>query len=200
MIQVNTQYILNQLKYHAEKDEATIDNLHKENKVLLTKVTSNNKEVTSLKNLVKDLKDIIKALDNKENIKPHSQYYYNYYWAYSRTGDSDDNSQIYLNKAKGALASVFILAILLLLSSSIAILQVETDPRSNIKTAEDALWWSYTTITTVGYGDLYPVTAEGRLIAIVVMTFGVGLFGTFTAYIASVFVKPKEEKQILIIV
>jgi len=80
------------------------------------------------------------------------------------------------------------------LSSSIAILQVETDPRSNIKTAEDALWWSYTTITTVGYGDLYPVTAEGRLIAIVVMTFGVGLFGTFTAYIASVFVKPKEEK------
>jgi voltage-gated potassium channel len=101
---------------------------------------------------------------------------------------------VYLNKAKGALASVFILAILLLLSSSIAILQVETDPRSNIKTAEDALWWSYTTITTVGYGDLYPVTAEGRLIAIVVMTFGVGLFGTFTAYIASVFVKPKEEK------
>lgn len=68
--------------------------------------------------------------------------------------------------------------------SAIAILQVERDPNSNIKTAEDALWWSYVT-TTVGYGDRYPVTTEGRLIASVLMTAGVGLFGTFTAYIAS---------------
>jgi voltage-gated potassium channel len=99
---------------------------------------------------------------------------------------------IYLNKAKGALASVFVLAILILISSSIAILQVETDANSNIKTAEDALWWSYTTITTVGYGDKFPVTSEGRLIAVILMTFGVGMFGTFTAYIAALFVKPKE--------
>jgi voltage-gated potassium channel len=99
----------------------------------------------------------------------------------------------YFNKAKGALTSVFILAILMLLFTSIAILQVETDPNSNIKTAEDALWWSYTTITTVGYGDKFPITTEGRLIAIILMTFGVGMFGTFTAYIASLFVKPTDK-------
>lgn len=102
-------------------------------------------------------------------------------------------NHIYLNKAKGAFSSVLILAFLILIFSSIAILQVEDTPNSNIKTAEDAIWWAYTTVTTVGYGDKYPVTSEGRLIAIFLMTFGVGMFGTFTAYIASLFVKPANQ-------
>jgi len=97
-------------------------------------------------------------------------------------------SHIYKNKAQGALTSVSVIAILLVIFSAIAILQVETDPNSNIKTAEDAIWWAYVTITTVGYGDKFPVTTEGRLIAAVLMTAGVGLFGTFTAYVASWFV------------
>lgn len=96
---------------------------------------------------------------------------------------------IFENRVKGTLTSVAILAVLVLLFSSIAILEVETDPKSNIKTAEDAVWWSYVTITTVGYGDKYPVTTEGRIIAAILMTVGVGLFGTFTAYVSSWFVK-----------
>ncbi|WP_338327313.1 potassium channel family protein [Porphyromonas gingivalis] len=66
---------------------------------------------------------------------------------------------------------------------------------SNITTAEDAIWWSYVTITTVGYGDKYPVTTEGRIIAMFLMTAGVGLFGTFTAYIASLFVSDNKKKR-----
>lgn len=93
---------------------------------------------------------------------------------------------VYKNKAKGVLTTVAIIAFLMILFSSISILQVETDPTSNIKTAEDALWWSYTTLTTVGYGDKYPVTTEGRLIAVLLMTTGVGLCGTFAGYIASI--------------
>ena len=89
---------------------------------------------------------------------------------------------------QGTLTSVLIIAVLLIIFSSIAILQVEHDPKSNIKTASDALWWAYVTITTVGYGDRYPVTEEGRILAAVLMTAGVGLFGTFTAYISSLFV------------
>ena len=78
----------------------------------------------------------------------------------------------------------------MLLFSSVAILQFESsDPNSNIKTAGDAIWWSYVTITTVGYGDKYTVTTEGRVIAAILMTVGVGIFGTFTAYISSLFVK-----------
>jgi voltage-gated potassium channel len=105
---------------------------------------------------------------------------------------------IFKDKSQGAFTSVSIIAILLVIFSAIAILQVETDPNSNIKTAEDAIWWAYVTITTVGYGDKFPVTTEGRIIAAILMTAGVGLFGTFTAYVASWFVtdnKSIETKQ-----
>lgn len=101
-------------------------------------------------------------------------------------------NHVFRNKAQGAFTSVAILAVLLIIFSSIAILQVEKDPNSNIKSAEDAIWWSYVTITTVGYGDKFPVTTEGRCIAAILMTAGVGLFGTFTAYVASWFVTERK--------
>lgn len=96
---------------------------------------------------------------------------------------------IFKNKTKGALTSASIIAVLMIIFSSVAILQFETNTNSNIKTAEDAIWWSYVTITTVGYGDKFPVTTEGRIIAAILMTVGVGLFGTFTAYLASWFLE-----------
>ncbi len=96
------------------------------------------------------------------------------------------------DKIKGVFTTLFTVSIVMVLFSSIAILEVEKDPNSNIKTAEDALWWSYTTITTVGYGDKFPVTTEGRLIAMVLMTIGVGLFGAFTAYLTTWFVKDNK--------
>ena len=77
--------------------------------------------------------------------------------------------------------------------SAIAILEVETVSSANIKTAEDAIWWSYSTLLNSGYGDVYPVTTEGRIISMVLMVFGIGLLGTLTAYIASVFVKDKSK-------
>lgn len=101
---------------------------------------------------------------------------------------------VFKKKSQGAFATAAIVAVLMLIFSSIAILQVENDPNSNIKTAEDALWWAYTTITTVGYGDKFPVTTEGRIIAMVLMTVGVGLFGTFTGFVASWFVEDKNEE------
>ncbi len=98
-------------------------------------------------------------------------------------------NHVYKNKSKGAFTTVSIIAFLMLVFSAVAILQVEDDPTSNIKTAEDAIWWAYVTITTVGYGDKYPITTEGRIIAAILMTTGVGVFGTFTGYLASWFVK-----------
>jgi len=96
---------------------------------------------------------------------------------------------LFQNRVKGTFASAVLTAVLMLIFSAIAILKVETSPESNIKTAEDAIWWAFVTITTVGYGDKYPVTTEGRIVAAVLMTVGVGLFGTFTAYISSWFVQ-----------
>jgi voltage-gated potassium channel len=104
-------------------------------------------------------------------------------------------SYVYRNRAYGTFTTVIIIAVLLVLTSSIAILQVEKDPLSNIKGPEDALWWSYVTMTTVGYGDRYPVTTEGRIIAAILMTAGVGLFGTFTGLLASWFVAEKKSPE-----
>ena len=95
------------------------------------------------------------------------------------------------NKKQSALTSVALISFLMVVFSSIAILQFEKDINSNIKTAEDAIWWSYVTITTVGYGDKFPVTTEGRIIGAILMTTGVGIFGTFTALVSSWFIDKK---------
>jgi voltage-gated potassium channel len=100
---------------------------------------------------------------------------------------------IHTNRSQNALISISLIALLMIIFSSIAILQFENVPAGNIRTAEDALWWSYTTITTVGYGDRFPVTTEGRLIGVGLMTVGVGIFGTYTAIIAAwITGKPKN--------
>ena len=96
------------------------------------------------------------------------------------------------NKKQSALTSVALISFLMVIFSSIAILQFEQDVNSNIKTAEDAIWWSYVTITTVGYGDKFPITTEGRVIGAVLMTMGVGIFGTFTALVSSWFIQNKD--------
>ncbi len=101
-------------------------------------------------------------------------------------------NHVFENRMQGTFASASVIAVLLMIFSSIAILHVEVHPNSNIKTAEDALWWAYVTITTVGYGDKFPVTMEGRIIASILMTAGVGLFGIFSGFLASWFVKGNE--------
>lgn len=97
------------------------------------------------------------------------------------------------NKPKSAFASVLLTSLLLGAFSSVAILVAEDGPDANIKNAEDAVWWTVTTMTTVGYGDKFPVTTEGRLIAVVVMFAGVGLFGSLSGLIASFFLGKNEE-------
>ncbi|MDP2338031.1 MAG: ion transporter [Bacteroidota bacterium] len=103
-------------------------------------------------------------------------------------------SHIFKTKVRGTFSTVSLIAFLMLIFGSISILQAENVSESNIKTAEDAIWWSFVTITTVGYGDKFPVTTEGRIIAAFLMVTGVGLFGTFTGFIASWFVNEKTEE------
>ena len=62
-------------------------------------------------------------------------------------------------------------------------------PDANIAGFDDALWWGVTTITTVGYGDQFPVTDQGRLIAVALMLTGIALLGIVTATIASWFIE-----------
>ncbi len=74
--------------------------------------------------------------------------------------------------------------------ASLAVLDAERDaPGATITTFGDAVWWTLTTISTVGYGDLFPVTFEGRLVAASLMVAGIALLGVVTASLASWFVE-----------
>ena len=59
----------------------------------------------------------------------------------------------------------------------------------------DALWWAIVTLTTVGFGDISPASLGGRLIGVVLMFFGIGVLGTFTATIAGAFVEQRQRKD-----
>ncbi|MBZ5737286.1 potassium channel family protein [Nocardioides mangrovi] len=69
---------------------------------------------------------------------------------------------------------------------ALAVLDAERDaPGATITTSGDALWWALTTVTTVGYGDFYPVTTTGRLVAAALMIVGIGVVGSVTAVVAA---------------
>ncbi|GGZ74333.1 potassium channel family protein [Streptomyces echinoruber] len=77
----------------------------------------------------------------------------------------------------------------LLMFGSLAVLSVERNaPNGNIKTLGDAVWWSFTTMTTVGYGDHAPTTGLGRMLAVGLMLSGIALLGVVTANIATWFI------------
>ncbi len=100
-------------------------------------------------------------------------------------------------RAESAFTAAALTALLVIVFSSIAVLHFEREAGdgANIQGPDDALWWAFVTVTTVGYGDKYPVTAGGRIVAALTMTAGVGLFGTFTGFVAAWFLAPGEEEQ-----
>ncbi|MFJ7047776.1 ion transporter [Streptomyces sp. JV178] len=82
----------------------------------------------------------------------------------------------------------------LLMFGSLAVLSVERDsPNGNIHTLGDAVWWSFTTMTTVGYGDHAPTTGLGRVLAVGLMLSGIALLGVVTANIAAWFIARFEK-------
>jgi voltage-gated potassium channel len=98
-------------------------------------------------------------------------------------------------RTESGLLSAVLVVIVLVLLSSLAILQFEAGAEGNIQTAGDALWWSLTSITTVGYGDHFPVTPEGRVVAVGLMFAGISLFGVLSGFLAAWFVAPNSNKQ-----
>jgi voltage-gated potassium channel len=88
------------------------------------------------------------------------------------------------------------IAVVMVFFSTMLMVAVERSaPNATIKTGGDALWWALTTVTTVGYGDTYPVTTEGRIIASVMMLIGIALFGSMSAIVTSKLILPKETRD-----
>ncbi|MFB7892830.1 ion transporter [Microbacterium sp. NPDC056044] len=100
------------------------------------------------------------------------------------------------DRANSALMTLLLMGILVLQFGSISILYVEEGADdANITSASDALWYTIVTISTVGYGDQYPVTNAGRLIGTLIIVVGVGIFGTFTGYLANLFLGPRKAAE-----
>jgi len=105
------------------------------------------------------------------------------------------------NRSRYAAFLTILLTILVLTVSSVLVLQFESKaPNANITTGGDALWYAIVTITTVGYGDFYPVTAAGRFAAVFIMFMGVGIIGALASILASLLVgssaSPEEEAAV----
>jgi voltage-gated potassium channel len=92
---------------------------------------------------------------------------------------------------------VSLACLLMIIIMGAAILDIErTVPGSNIKTPADAIWWSFVTITTVGYGDKFPVSTEGRFVGGFLIIFGVMMMATITGAAAAWILEQKIEDEI----
>ena len=78
---------------------------------------------------------------------------------------------------------------------AVAVYALEADENKNIRHFGDALWRAITTVTTVGYGDITPITPEGRLVAVVLMLTGIGVIGVFTATVASLLFEEQQTES-----
>ncbi|MGB8020192.1 MAG: ion transporter [Candidatus Nanopelagicales bacterium] len=97
------------------------------------------------------------------------------------------------DRAGSALLMLLLMGILVLQFGSLGVLHLEQyAPGANITSASDALWYTIVTISTVGYGDQFPVTNPGRVVGALIIVIGVGIFGTFTGYLANLFLSPHK--------
>jgi voltage-gated potassium channel len=90
----------------------------------------------------------------------------------------------------------FVMTAVIVGLGALGIFSVEHGTNEHIRTFGDAVWWSVVTATTVGYGDVSPVTAEGRFIAVGLMLLGIGFIGVFTATVSSVFFDQGRVNQV----
>jgi voltage-gated potassium channel len=100
------------------------------------------------------------------------------------------------DRAQSALYVMTFGVILVLEISGVLVLFFEPGaPHANITTGGDAVWWGIVTVTTVGYGDQYPVTTGGRIVGTFLLIAGVVLFATLSGYLAQAFLRPSSEPE-----
>jgi voltage-gated potassium channel len=102
--------------------------------------------------------------------------------------------KVAIGRQLGITIKVFLTSIFVAYISAVQITITERGAEgSNIKNFGDGLWWAVTTVTTVGYGDRYPTTTQGRFLAAATMIMGISLMGVITASVAAWFIKMGQE-------
>ena len=103
--------------------------------------------------------------------------------------------KVAIGRQFGIMIKVLITSIFLAYIAAVQITIIERDIEgSNFQTFSDGLWWAVTTVTTVGYGDAFPITTEGRVLAVGLMLTGISLMGVITASVAAWFVKMNQQE------
>jgi len=103
---------------------------------------------------------------------------------------------IFKDRAGSALLMLLFIGIIVLEFGSLEMLRLEADVAgSNITTASDAIWYIIVTMSTVGYGDQYPISNPGRVLGALIIVVGVGIFGTLTGYLANLFLSPASARE-----
>ena len=115
-----------------------------------------------------------------------------------RAGKEAVFAELDQSRAAATFSFTIFLVFLVLEVTGATIFSVESaDPLANIQTPGDALWWGLVTITTVGYGDQYPVTPLGRLIGVFLLFAGIALFSVLTGFIANAFLAPRRRRRLM---
>ncbi len=99
------------------------------------------------------------------------------------------------SKSQNILIAYILMLIIVMLYCSLAFFEFEKVTNSNIHTFFDAFWWAFVTTTTIGYGDIFPITTEGRIIGMILSLLGMGLFSLITAELATRFLRMTNDKD-----
>lgn len=104
--------------------------------------------------------------------------------------------KVAIGRSLGILIKLMVITVFLGYIAAVQITLIERDQvEANILNFWDGLWWAFTTITTVGYGDKYPISGEGRILAVFLMILGISLLGVLTATIAAWFVRMMQDES-----
>jgi voltage-gated potassium channel len=115
-----------------------------------------------------------------------------------RVGAAWTDSLVILRNAfrRRGLGYLLLSALLLLAVGAVLITVLEHNaPNATIHSIWDGIWWATTTVTTVGYGDMYPVTVPGRMLAVILMLVGIGFFSAITAVVAAAMIETGQTSQ-----
>lgn len=103
--------------------------------------------------------------------------------------------RIGMSRTQNILISYVIILTIVMMYCSLAFYSFEKGVNPNVNEFFDAIWWAFISITSVGYGDIYPLTFEGRMIGIVLTLLGMGLFSLITAGLASSFLQASQREN-----
>jgi voltage-gated potassium channel len=103
--------------------------------------------------------------------------------------------RVVTSKRAELLSSAFIMAILMLFASSLMYFAERDAQPENFSSIPAAMWWAVATLSTVGYGDIYPLTAAGKLLASVIALLGIGMFALPTGILGAGFVEEIQRRR-----